>query len=136
AKAHAAYTASLAQGLPPDVGVFWTGPEVRAHAITADHAREAAGLFGRKPIVWLNYASNDSFRFAVQQPPHQPPAADLAPETAGLLLNSTRQVGLAHLDALVIGSYLADPVGYDHAQAIEWTARKIVGDEAVPLLVS
>ena len=46
ARAHADYTAGLARGLPPDVDVFWTGPEVRAHAITADDARAAAGLFG------------------------------------------------------------------------------------------
>jgi beta-N-acetylglucosaminidase-like protein len=132
ARAHADYTAGLARGLPPDVDVFWTGPEVRTHDITADDAREAAGLFGRKPVVWLNYASNDSFRFAVQLPPDRPPAADLAPETAGLLLNSTRQVGLAHLDALVMGVYLADPTGYDHAQAVDRAVREIVGSEAAP----
>src|SRR5205085_1602371 len=56
ARAHAEYTAGLARGLPPEVGVFWTGTEVRSHAITAAQAREAAELFGRKPVVWLNYA--------------------------------------------------------------------------------
>jgi hypothetical protein len=135
ARAHLNYTAGLARGLSPDVGVFWTGPEVRSHAITADHAREAAGLFGRKPIVWFNYASNDSFRFAVQLPPDRPPAADLLTETAGLLVNSTRQVGLAHLDALGIGTYLADPGGYDHAQAVERAVRELVGETAAPQLL-
>ena len=135
AKAQAGYTAGLAQGLPPEVGVFWTGTEVRAHAITAAQAREAAALFGRRPRVWLNYASNDSFRFAVQLPPDRPPAADLATETAGLLLNSTRQIGLAHLDALVIGAYLADPSGYDHEQAVRRAVVEMVGEEAAPLLL-
>ena len=135
AQAHAEYTAGLAQGLPPNVDVFWTGADVRAHAITAIDAREAAGLFGRKPVVWLNYASNDSFRFAVQLPPDRPPAPDLASETAGLLLNSTRQVGLAHLDALVIAAYLADPSGYNHARAVDEAMREIVGTEAAPLFL-
>jgi hypothetical protein len=135
AQAHAEYTAGLARGLPPDVDVFWTGADVRAHAVTAIDAREAAGLFGRKPVVWLNYASNDSFRFAVQLPPDRPPAPDLAPETAGLLLNSTRQVGLAHLDALVIAAYLADPSGYNHARAVDEAMREIVGTEAAPLFL-
>src|SRR5690606_33379046 len=95
AQAHADYTAEFSRRLPPDVEVYWTGAQVRDHAITAAKAQDAARLYGRPPIVWLNYASNDSFRFAMQLPPARPPAPDLAPQTAGLLLNSTRQTGLA-----------------------------------------
>lgn len=135
ARAHPDYTAELAAGLPPDVEVFWTGEVVRDHAITPAKARDAAGLFGRKPLVWLNYASNDSFRFLLQLPPDQPPSPDLAPETAGLLLNSTRQVGLARLDALVIGSYLADPAAYLHHVAIVDAAARLVGEGAASLLI-
>ncbi|MCC6383514.1 MAG: beta-N-acetylglucosaminidase domain-containing protein, partial [Dehalococcoidia bacterium] len=134
AQAHADYTAELARGLPPDVDLYWTGSIVRDHDITAAKAREAAALFGRTPIVWLNYASNDSFRFAMQLPPDRPPASDLAPETAGLLLNSTRQNGLARLDALVIGPYLADPQGYDHASTVHEAAVTLAGAQAAPSL--
>lgn len=134
AQEQAAYTAGLADGLPADVDVFWTGAVVRDHEITAEKAREAAGLFKRKPVVWLNYASNDSFRFAVQLPPDQPPARDLAPETAGLLLNSTRQTGLAKLDALVIGAYLADPSGYRHEAAVRAALVTLGGERAAPVL--
>jgi hypothetical protein len=134
AQAHADYTAELARGLPPDVALYWTGAEVRDHAITAEKARDAARLYGRPPIVWLNYASNDSFRFAMQLPPGLPPAADLAPETAGLLLNSTRQTGLARLDALVIGAYLEDPRGYDHARAVHAAVVALAGAQAAPPL--
>jgi hypothetical protein len=116
--------------------VFWTGEVVRDHAITAEKAREAASLFGRKPVVWLNYASNDSFRFMLQLPPDQPPAPDLAPETAGLLLNSTRQVGLAKLDARLIGAYLADPDQYHHQQAVQQAAVAVVGQTAAPALLA
>ncbi len=134
AQTHADYTAELARSLPPDVDLFWTGSIVRDHDITAAKAREAAALFGRTLIVWLNYASNDSFRFAMQLPPDRPPAPDLAPETSGLLLNSTRQNGLAHLDALVIGAYLADPRGYDHARAVHEAAVALAGGQAAPSL--
>jgi hypothetical protein len=132
ARQHADYTAELASGLPPDVDIFWTGQVVRDHAITPEKAREAAALLGRKPLVWLNYASNDSFRFMPQLPPDQPPSPDLAPETAGLLLNSTRQVGLARLDALVIGAYLADPAGYDHERAVRQAVTRLVGENMAP----
>jgi hypothetical protein len=132
ARANAAYTAELARGVPPDVGLFWTGAVVRDHQITAEKAREAAGLFGRKPVVWLNYASNDSFRFAVQLPPGRLPVTDLAPETAGLLLNSTRQIGLARLDALIVAAYLDDPAGYDHEGAVHGAVVALLGEAAAP----
>jgi hypothetical protein len=132
ARANAAYTATLAQGLRADVDLFWTGSVVRDHGITAAKAREAADLFGRRPVVWFNYASNDSFRFAIQLPPDRLPAADLAPETAGLLLNSTRQVGLARLDALIVAAYLADPADYDHDQAVHRVVVDLLGEAAAP----
>ena len=132
ARANAEYTADLARGLPPDVDLFWTGAVVRDHAITAEKAREAAGLFGRRPVVWLNYASNDSFRFAIQLPPDRLPATDLAPETAGLLLNSTRQAGLARLDASIVAAYLADPVHYDHERAVRQAVVDLLGAAAAP----
>jgi hypothetical protein len=134
ARANRAYAVGLARGLPTDVDVFWTGAVVRDHAITAEKAREAAELFGRKPVVWLNYASNDSFRFAIQLPPDRLPASDLAPETAGLLLNSTRQTGLARLDALIVGAYLADPAAYDHERTVRRAVYELVGEAAAPLL--
>jgi hypothetical protein len=132
ARANAEYTAELAGGLPADVELFWTGAIVRDHDITAEKAREAASLFGRRPVVWLNYASNDSFRFAIQLPPDRLPAADLAPETAGLLLNSTRQMGLARLDALIVSAYLADPAGYDHDQTVRRAVVDLLGETAAP----
>jgi hypothetical protein len=132
ARANPAYTAELAHGLPDDVDLFWTGAVVRDHEITAEKAREATGLFGRRPVVWLNYASNDSFRFAIQLPPDPLPATDLAPETAGLLLNSTRQTGLARLDALVVAAYLADPAHYDHERAVHQAVVDLLGEAAAP----
>lgn len=134
ARAHPEYTAVLARGLPPEVDLFWTGEEVRSHAITAAQAREATELFGRPPIVWLNYASNDSFRFALQLPPAHPPAADLASETAGLLVNPMRQSALTRLHALVLGEYLADPIVYRHDDAVRRATVRLVGSDAAPAL--
>jgi hypothetical protein len=132
AREHSEYTAELAGALPADVDLFWTGEEVRSHAITAAQAREASRLFGRRPLVWLNYASNDSFRFALQLPPDRPPAPDLGDEVAGLMVNSTRQSRLARLDALVLGEYLADPAGFDLESATARAAGRLVGPEATP----
>ena len=77
-RAHPLYTTRLAVGLPPGVDVFWTGEELRSQAITQARAVEANVLYGLHPVVWLNYASNDSFRFSLQLPPAPHPAADLS----------------------------------------------------------
>jgi hypothetical protein len=134
AVAHPEYTAVLARQLPAEIELFWTGPAVRSHQLTAADARKAAALFGRKPIVWLNYASNDSFRFALQLPPAHPPSADLLPETAGLLVNPMRQVALTRLHALVMGEYLRERRGFDHLAAIQHACERLVGPVAAPQL--
>jgi hypothetical protein len=66
----------------------------------------------------------------VQLPPGRLPVTDLAPETAGLLLNSTRQIGLARLDALVVAAYLDDPAGYDHEGAVHGAVVALLGEAA------
>jgi hypothetical protein len=70
----------------------------------------------------------------VQLPPGRLPVTDLAPETAGLLLNSTRQIGLARLDALIVAAYLGDPAGYDHERAIHGAVVALLGEAAAPSL--
>jgi hypothetical protein len=131
---HAAYTAELADRLPRGVEVFWTGEIVRDHRMDGAGAREVARLYGRKPTVWLNYCSNDSFRFLLQLPPDRPPAADLAGESAGLVVNPMRQVGLMQLHTRVVAEYLDDPEGYDHAAALERAVIAMVGRQAAPAL--
>src|SRR5438105_917634 len=133
-RAHPLYTTRLAVGLPPGVDVFWTGEEVRSHAITRAQGAEATGFFGRHPVVWLNYASNDSFRFSLQLPPDPPPAADLWMAVGGLVVNPMRQVALRRLHALVMGEYLRDPPGYAHAGALKRACLGLLGAPDAPLL--
>ena len=136
-RAQSEYAAELASTLPSDVETFWTGERVRTPGpdLTRESVREATRLFGRQPIVWFNYASNDSFRFALQLPPGPPPGEDLSGDVAGVLVNPMRQSGLTRLHALVMGEYLRDPTQYDHAAAVARAAERLVGEEAAPWLV-
>src|SRR5205823_8433868 len=102
-------------------------------AIDGSQARTAARLVGRRPVVWLNYGSNDAFRFALQLPPPRPPAPDLPPETAGLLVNPMRQVGLSRVHAQVMSAYLRDPSHFTYGPALTAAAYAIAGS-AGPLL--
>jgi hypothetical protein len=132
-RAHPGFAAELARALPASVDVFWTGPRVRSQAIDAAQARTAAGLLGRPPVVWLNYASNDAFRFALQLPPAPPPAPDLGPAIAGLLVNPMRQAGLSRLHVQVMGAYLRDPPHFAYRPALAAAAGALAGP-AGPLL--
>jgi hypothetical protein len=83
--------------------------------------------------VWLNYASNDAFRFALQLPPAPPPAPDLGPAIAGLLVNPMRQAGLSRLHVQVMGAYLRDPPHFAYRPALAAAAGALAGP-AGPLL--
>lgn len=133
-RAHPEYIPELMAGLPPDVAVFWTGEHVRSQGTSGEAAREAADRLNRRPVLWYNYASNDSFRFALQLPPGPPPQPDLADEVAGVLVNPMRQSRLTRLHALVMGAWLRDPPGFDPAAALDAAVRRLVGDHAAPLL--
>lgn len=55
------YLDALAEGLPPEVVVAWTGPTVVCDAVSAEHARaRASALAGRPPLLWDNYPVNDA----------------------------------------------------------------------------
>ena len=54
------YLAELAEGLPVDVDVAWTGRWIVSPTITvADAKARAAALGGRPPLLWDNYPVND-----------------------------------------------------------------------------
>jgi hyaluronoglucosaminidase len=54
------YLRALAEGVPADVGIGWTGESVVCDELSAEQARaRAAALGGRAPLVWDNYPVND-----------------------------------------------------------------------------
>ncbi len=57
------YLRALADGVPEDVPIGWTGRSVVNETLTvADAAARAAALGGRLPLVWDNYPVNDFWR--------------------------------------------------------------------------
>ena len=53
------YFQDLGDGLPPEVDVFWTGPEICSQDYPEPHMEEVIQLLGRKPFLWDNYPVND-----------------------------------------------------------------------------
>jgi hyaluronoglucosaminidase len=53
------YLEKIAEGLPSDVSIAWTGPKVISPEISADHLIETTALLKRRPFIWENLYAND-----------------------------------------------------------------------------
>jgi protein O-GlcNAcase/histone acetyltransferase len=53
------YLATLGNELDPDIGVFWTGPDIVSECIGAEGLREIGKVLRRKPVIWENFHAND-----------------------------------------------------------------------------
>lgn len=56
------YLEELADGLPVDVSIAWTGPKVISPEIPLDHMQATRSLLKRKPFIWENLYANDGPR--------------------------------------------------------------------------
>ena len=57
--AGSAYLNTIGEGLDPEIGVFWTGPDIVSKCISADSLREIGRVLRRKPVIWENFHAND-----------------------------------------------------------------------------
>jgi hyaluronoglucosaminidase len=53
------YLNEIAEGVPQDVSIAWTGPKVISPLIDEDHLIEVSKLLKRKPFIWENLFAND-----------------------------------------------------------------------------
>ncbi|MGN6489989.1 MAG: beta-N-acetylglucosaminidase domain-containing protein [Devosia sp.] len=54
-----AYLQTIGEGLDPEIGVFWTGPDIVSQSISAGSLREIGRVLRRKPVLWENFHAND-----------------------------------------------------------------------------
>jgi hyaluronoglucosaminidase len=127
------YLPALGRGLPPEVGLFYTGDTICAHTLDADNARRFAALTGRQPLYWDNYPVNDAnmtreFHIA----PLTGRSSDLWQYAQGLVANPMEHLESSLIALYTIGDYLTHPTAYDpeasHARAI----ADVVGPAHVP----
>lgn len=53
------YLEKIADGVPLNVSIAWTGPKVISPEIPAEHLQEVTALLKRKPFIWENLFAND-----------------------------------------------------------------------------
>ena len=54
-----AYLNVLGAELDPEIGVFWTGPDIVSETITAASLEEVGSVLRRRPVIWENFHAND-----------------------------------------------------------------------------
>lgn len=100
------YLEQIGRELLPEIGIFWTGPEIISREITAAHAREIAALLRRKPVIWENLHANDydGRRFFCGPYSGRPP--EIRAEVAGILANPNNEFPLNWIAVQTLGRFL------------------------------
>jgi hypothetical protein len=117
----------LGEGLPPEVDIFWTGPEICSREYPEIHMKNVIELLGRKPFLWDNYPVNDGadisrflFLKAFENRPHI-----LRDLTSGHAVNPMNQPWLSRIPLYSLPRSYARGASYDPAQALDEALRKL-----------
>lgn len=139
------YLATVGHELAPEIGVFWTGPEIISREITVAHVRSLEALLRRPPIIWDNLQANDydGHRFYCGPFSGRPP--ELRQAVGGLLLNPNTEFPLNFVPIRTLATYLQSGGQWNPRQAYltaleEWfpqfcTAGRPVSLEDLTLLM-
>lgn len=134
--ARAPYRDRLAEELPSDVLVWWTGRDVVVGTITADEIRAAAASYGHRVALWDNFPVND-FDFArvfLGPLTGRDTALDAVP-LAGVTANPMVAAAASQLALATVADYAWHPAGYDPAAAHRRAVRLTPGAEELRPLV-
>jgi hypothetical protein len=132
------YLDALAEGVPGDVPIAWTGESVVNDSITAAQALvRAASLGDRPPLVWDNYPVNDGIMTdRLHLGPLWGREPKLAERCSGYLANPMVQPGASKLPLASIAGWLRseDPIDAwaADAEALGWRVFAEACDGSVP----
>ncbi len=100
------YLRELGAILRPEIGVFWTGPQIVSNAISLRSIREVAAVLKRRPVLWDNSHANDYDMRRLHLGPYSGRPAALRGEISGVLLNPNRQCAANFVPVHTLGSWL------------------------------
>lgn len=125
------YLHRLATGVPLEVDLCWTGPEVCSPGIAADEARDIGAVLRRRPLVWDNYPVNDA---AMTGELHIGPIRDrdagLAEVTAGIWVNPAMEPEASLIPMATWADYLDAPAAYDPDVSWARALHRVAGSAA------
>jgi hyaluronoglucosaminidase len=129
------YLATLANGLPPDVDVCWTGPTVCSPTITAADARACRDAVGGRPLLlWDNYPVNDAvMERELHLGPYRGREPGLTDVVDGVLCNPMLQARASLVALATAAEFLTDPASVDERDSWERAIADVGGKQAPAL---
>jgi hyaluronoglucosaminidase len=123
------YRRVIREQLDPAVEVMWTGTMVVPPEITVDQAAAAAGVFGRRTLVWDNTPVND-------YPPtegrlilaaYDRRQRGLSAEVTGIVLNPMNQAAASKVQLIGAADFGWNDAAYDPGRAHRAAAAHLAG---------
>ena len=112
-----AYLRSLGRELDPEIGFFWTGPEIVSETISVESIRELREVIQRKPILWDNLHANDYDLRRLYLGPYSGRPLALRDELAGILSNPNCEFEANFVPLHTLAAYARARDVYDPRQA-------------------
>lgn len=125
------YRDGLAERLPADARVLWTGRDIVVGEVTRADVAAAAQAFGRRIVLWDNYPVNDfdRTRLFLGPLPGRPADVDDLP-LDGVIANAMIEAAPSLLPLATVGTWARDPRAYDPQQAGDRALRLVAGPHA------
>ena len=127
------YFQDLGEGLPPEVDIFWTGPEICSQEYPESHMEEVIQLLGRKPFIWDNYPVNDGadislflFLKAFENRPQR-----MMNQTSGHASNPMNQPWLSRIPLYSLPHSYAQGKSYNSQQTFHNALQALCGEYKV-----
>ena len=124
------YFQDLGNGLPPEVDIFWTGPEICSQDYPESHIEEVIQLLGRKPFLWDNYPVNDGadisrflFLKAFENRPYT-----LDKLTSGHAVNPMNQPWLSRIPLYSLPRSYSQGIGYNPKETFQKALQQLCGE--------
>lgn len=126
----AGYLHELGRALDPRIGIYWSGKQVCARAITVEHIERVAETLQRPPWLWDNYPVNDSSRMRrhlqLRAFTGRDPALVDAIEAHAI--NPALQPYLSAIPALTLAEHYRQDKQYAAMGAFRAAAREVLGE--------
>jgi hypothetical protein len=126
------YRDGLAETLPADARVMWTGADIVVGAVSRADIDAAAASYERDLVLWDNFPVNDFDRSRVFLGPLVGRTADPdGSRLVGAVWNPMPEAAASRFGLAAAARWAADPGSYDPAEAAVAARRLVAGDAAV-----
>ena len=122
------YLVQLAEGLHPEIDLFWTGRAICSATIDVPDAERFAQATGRQPLYWDNYPVNDvAMGHELHVGPYRGRSPLLDGASRGVIANGMELFESSKIAFATIADFLWSPRDYDPEASWDVALRDVVG---------